>query len=164
MPDIYVNPDAIPDAVLDAMKESLERRAATPQQAAALRAYLGEVDFPDGARVLDIGCGTGPQSRAIAAIRFSRSPSRYAWIKHTATERAPPSRASSSAGRTASGSSARSRSSCPNASGRPLPRERESNAEPIRKSMSIPSLESCRSTLGTDPVQSLHAQSQTKAL
>ena len=68
MPDIYVNPDAIPDAVLDAMKESLERRAATPQQAAALRAYLGEVDFPDGARVLDIGCGTGPQSRAIAAI------------------------------------------------------------------------------------------------
>ena len=68
MPDIYVDPDAIPDEILEAMKESLERRAATPQQAAALQSYLGDVDFPDGARVLDIGCGTGPQSRTIAAI------------------------------------------------------------------------------------------------
>lgn len=68
MPDIYVNPDAIPDEILDAMKETLERRAATPQQTAALKSYLGDVDFPDGARVLDVGCGTGPQSRTIAAI------------------------------------------------------------------------------------------------
>tara|TARA_R110002110_G_scaffold415612_2_gene651554 strand:- start:21330 stop:22145 length:816 start_codon:yes stop_codon:yes gene_type:complete len=68
MPDIYVDPDAIPDEILEAMKESLERRAATPQQAAALQSYLGDVAFPDGARVLDIGCGTGPQSRTIAAI------------------------------------------------------------------------------------------------
>jgi 2-polyprenyl-3-methyl-5-hydroxy-6-metoxy-1,4-benzoquinol methylase len=68
MPDIYVDPDAIPDEILDQMKESLERRAATPQQAAALQSYLGDVDFRDGARVLDIGCGTGPQSRTIAAI------------------------------------------------------------------------------------------------
>jgi SAM-dependent methyltransferase len=68
VPDIYVDPDAIPDEILSAMKDSLERRAATPQQAAALESYLGDVDFPDGARVLDIGCGTGPQSRTIAAI------------------------------------------------------------------------------------------------
>ncbi|MEP4378590.1 MAG: methyltransferase domain-containing protein [Alphaproteobacteria bacterium] len=68
MPDIYVNPDAIPEEILEAMKESLERRAATPQQTAALRSYLADVDFPAGARVLDIGCGTGPQSRMIAAI------------------------------------------------------------------------------------------------
>ena len=68
MPDIYVEPDAIPDEVLDAMKASLERRAATPQQAAALQSYLGDVEFPEGARVLDVGCGTGPQARTIAAI------------------------------------------------------------------------------------------------
>ena len=68
MPDIYVEPDAIPDEVLDAMKASLERRAATPQQAAALQSYLGDVAFPEGARVLDVGCGTGPQARTIAAI------------------------------------------------------------------------------------------------
>ena len=67
MPDIYVNPDAIPAAQLDDMKMSLERRAATPQQSAALQSYLGDVGFPENARVLDIGCGTGPQSRALAA-------------------------------------------------------------------------------------------------
>ncbi|MDA0784871.1 MAG: methyltransferase domain-containing protein [Proteobacteria bacterium] len=68
MPDIYVNPDAIPVEILDAMKESLERRAATPQETASLQSYLGDVDFPASARVLDVGCGTGPQSRTIAAI------------------------------------------------------------------------------------------------
>ncbi|MBO6782266.1 MAG: methyltransferase domain-containing protein [Alphaproteobacteria bacterium] len=68
MPDIYVEPDAIPAEILDQMKVSLERRAATPQQAAALRAYLADIDMPDGARVLDVGCGTGPQSRTIAGL------------------------------------------------------------------------------------------------
>lgn len=66
MPDIYVNPEAISAEIIEQMKESLERRAATPHQAAALESYLSDVDFPDGARVLDIGCGTGPQSRTIA--------------------------------------------------------------------------------------------------
>lgn len=68
MPDIYVDPDAIPADILDQMKVSLERRAATPQQSAALRSYLGDIDFPDGARVLDVGCGTGPQARTIAGL------------------------------------------------------------------------------------------------
>lgn len=67
MPDIYVNPEAISTAQLDDMKLSLERRAATPQQSAALKSYLADVNFPDGARILDIGCGTGPQSRTLAA-------------------------------------------------------------------------------------------------
>ncbi|MBO23023.1 MAG: hypothetical protein CMM26_11735 [Rhodospirillaceae bacterium] len=68
VPDIYLDPDAIPDEVLDAMKESLERRAATPQQGAALQSYLADIEFPSAARVLDVGCGTGPQSRVIAVI------------------------------------------------------------------------------------------------
>lgn len=67
MPDIYVNPEAIPAAIVDEIKHSLERRAATPQQSAALKSYLADVDFPDGAHVLDVGCGTGPQSRTLAA-------------------------------------------------------------------------------------------------
>jgi arsenite methyltransferase len=66
VPDIYVDPDAIPAEVIEQMKISLERRAATPQQAAALNSYLSDVAFPDGARVLDIGCGTGAQSRTLA--------------------------------------------------------------------------------------------------
>jgi len=66
LPDIYVNPEAIPAAVVEEIKHSLERRAATPQQSAALTSYLSDVDFPEGARVLDIGCGTGPQARRLA--------------------------------------------------------------------------------------------------
>ncbi len=49
MPDIYVDPDSISGEILSAMKNSLERRAATSQQAAALESYLGDVDFPDEA-------------------------------------------------------------------------------------------------------------------
>lgn len=66
MPDIYLSiAEADPD-FLDNLMLSLERRAATPQQAASLAAYLDEIVFPDGASVLDIGCGTGAQSRALA--------------------------------------------------------------------------------------------------
>lgn len=66
MPDIYLDVAAIPPARLADMMASLERRAATPQQAAALEAYLGGIAFPDAAEVLDIGCGTGPQARRLA--------------------------------------------------------------------------------------------------
>lgn len=66
MPDIYVNPEAIPAAQIEDIKVSLERRAATPQQSAALKSYLGDVAFPQAARVLDIGCGTGAQARTLA--------------------------------------------------------------------------------------------------
>ena len=66
MPDIYLSiADADPQ-FLDNLMTGLERRAATPQQAASLDAYLCEIAFPEGCRVLDIGCGTGAQSRALA--------------------------------------------------------------------------------------------------
>jgi ubiquinone/menaquinone biosynthesis C-methylase UbiE len=66
MPDIYVSPETIPAEIVEEIKHSLERRAATPQQSAALKSYLSDVNFPDSARVLDIGCGTGPQARRLA--------------------------------------------------------------------------------------------------
>ena len=66
MPDIYLSIADADATFLDNLMVSLERRAATPQQAASLEAYLGEIDFPAGAAVLDIGCGTGAQSRALA--------------------------------------------------------------------------------------------------
>ena len=66
MPDIYLSiADADPDFLQNLMA-SLERRAATPQQAASLAAYLDEIEFPAGAQVLDVGCGTGAQSRTLA--------------------------------------------------------------------------------------------------
>ena len=66
MPDIYLTIGDADPAFLDGLMASLERRAATPQQAASLADYLGEIDFPATAAVLDIGCGTGAQSRALA--------------------------------------------------------------------------------------------------
>lgn len=66
MPDIYLSIGDADPTFLENLMASLERRAATPQESASLNAYLDEIDFPDAARVLDIGCGTGAQSRALA--------------------------------------------------------------------------------------------------
>jgi SAM-dependent methyltransferase len=44
----------------------LETRGAEPGQRAMRRAFLGDVEFPPGARVLDVGCGTGVLTRMLA--------------------------------------------------------------------------------------------------
>lgn len=65
MPDVYLTiNDADPD-LLAQIAQGLEVRAKLPQQVEILEAYLGDIDFPDGARVLDVGCGTGAQSRTL---------------------------------------------------------------------------------------------------
>jgi ubiquinone/menaquinone biosynthesis C-methylase UbiE len=45
----------------------LELRASIPQQQEMLRTYLRDIQFPDRAKVLEIGCGTGPIARVLAA-------------------------------------------------------------------------------------------------
>jgi ubiquinone/menaquinone biosynthesis C-methylase UbiE len=45
----------------------LELRASIPQQQEMLRTYLRDIDFPERAKVLEVGCGTGPISRVLAA-------------------------------------------------------------------------------------------------
>ena len=68
MPDIYATiTDADPD-VLRRFADVLELRASDPQQQAIRQAYLAELSLPNDARVLEIGCGTGPVTRAIAAL------------------------------------------------------------------------------------------------
>ena len=57
--------EASPDFLEETMA-GLERRAALPEQRAMRDAYLREVGFHDGARVLEVGCGTGPVARDIA--------------------------------------------------------------------------------------------------
>lgn len=52
---------------LEETMASLERRAALPEQRAMRDAYLSELGLRDGARVLEVGCGTGPVTRDIAA-------------------------------------------------------------------------------------------------
>jgi SAM-dependent methyltransferase len=45
----------------------LELRASIPQQQEMLRTYLRDIDFPAGAQVLEVGCGTGAVARVLGA-------------------------------------------------------------------------------------------------
>ena len=65
MPDVYLTINEADSALLAEIAEGLEMRAALPQQVEILETYLGDIEFPAGARVLDVGCGTGAQSRTL---------------------------------------------------------------------------------------------------
>ena len=65
MPDVYLTINEADPALLAEIAQGLEARAALPQQVTILETYLGDIDFRDGARVLDVGCGTGAQSRTL---------------------------------------------------------------------------------------------------
>lgn len=67
MPDIYVRVREAPPAILAGLMAALELRAADPQQRAMLEAYLADAALPRGARVLEVGCGTGAVTRVLAA-------------------------------------------------------------------------------------------------
>jgi ubiquinone/menaquinone biosynthesis C-methylase UbiE len=68
MPDPYAS-IAEADAALQArLAAVLELRAAEPEQRAMLGAYLADVDVPESATALDVGCGTGAVSRVVAEI------------------------------------------------------------------------------------------------
>ena len=67
MPDVYATITEAEPAVVEQIAKILELRAADPQQQAMREAYLSEIEFPEGARVLEVGCGPGPVSRALAS-------------------------------------------------------------------------------------------------
>ncbi len=46
----------------------LELRAGDPQQRSMLESYTAELDLPSGARVLEVGCGTGAVCRYLATL------------------------------------------------------------------------------------------------
>jgi ubiquinone/menaquinone biosynthesis C-methylase UbiE len=66
MPDPFASVTQLPASVLEMWVQGLEDTAALPGQRAMLDAYLADIPFPPEARVVDIGCGTGPQARVIA--------------------------------------------------------------------------------------------------
>jgi ubiquinone/menaquinone biosynthesis C-methylase UbiE len=65
MPDVYLTINEADPALLAEIAKGLELRASLPQQIEILETYLGDIDFPQGAQVLDVGCGTGAQSRTL---------------------------------------------------------------------------------------------------
>lgn len=66
MPDVYATIAEIDVATQEHVAGILELRAADPQQRAMLNSYLSEIEFSERARVLEIGCGTGPVIRVLA--------------------------------------------------------------------------------------------------
>ena len=66
MPDVYATIADADVATQERLAGILELRAGDGQQRAMLDSYLSEIDFPAGARVLEIGCGTGAVTRVLA--------------------------------------------------------------------------------------------------
>jgi ubiquinone/menaquinone biosynthesis C-methylase UbiE len=66
MADIYATIASADPATQERLAGILELRAADPQQRAMLESYLSEITLPGAARVLEIGCGTGAVTRALA--------------------------------------------------------------------------------------------------
>ena len=67
MADFFATITAAPPEILEGIITVLEMRAANPQHQAMLRAYLTDAAIPQGAHVLEVGCGTGAVTRVLAA-------------------------------------------------------------------------------------------------
>ena len=65
MPDVYLTIAQAPAALQNQLADVLELRAADVQQRAMLESYLSGLPL-SGARVLEIGCGTGAICRRLA--------------------------------------------------------------------------------------------------
>lgn len=66
VPDVWSSVAEL-DAVLQGrLADVLETRGADLQQQALRREFLAEINFPDRARVLEVGCGTGVLTRVLA--------------------------------------------------------------------------------------------------
>lgn len=66
MADVYASISSAELDVQERLAAVLERRAENPQQQEMLSSYLADIEFPEGAEVLDLGCGTGAVSRVLA--------------------------------------------------------------------------------------------------
>ncbi|MDD5285288.1 MAG: methyltransferase domain-containing protein [Desulfuromonadaceae bacterium] len=66
MADVYATIAAAEHEVQERLATVLELRAGDSQQRGMLSTYLADIEFPDRAEVLDVGCGTGAVSRVLA--------------------------------------------------------------------------------------------------
>jgi len=69
MPDVYANIAEADAAMQERLAGVLELRAADREQRAMLESYIAELELPQGARLLEIGCGTGAVSRFLVTLK-----------------------------------------------------------------------------------------------
>lgn len=67
MADVYAAIEEADEALQVQLADILELRAADLRQRAMLEDYLADLPLPTGARVLEVGCGTGAVARTLAA-------------------------------------------------------------------------------------------------
>ena len=66
MSDVWASVSDLDAATQERLADVLETRGADPQQQDMRRVFLGDIDFPPPANVLDVGCGTGVLTRRLA--------------------------------------------------------------------------------------------------
>jgi ubiquinone/menaquinone biosynthesis C-methylase UbiE len=68
MPDVWAAVTDLDAATQARLADVLETRGADPQQRELRRAFLVDIDIPADALVLEVGCGTGVLTRALAQL------------------------------------------------------------------------------------------------
>jgi ubiquinone/menaquinone biosynthesis C-methylase UbiE len=68
MPDVWSTFTELDAAMQERLAGVLETRGADPRQQAMRRDFLADVAFPANAKVLEVGCGTGVLTRALARL------------------------------------------------------------------------------------------------
>jgi ubiquinone/menaquinone biosynthesis C-methylase UbiE len=68
MPDVWATVAELDAATQERMADVLETRGADPRQQAMRLTFVGDIAFPAGAEVLEVGCGTGVLTRVLAAL------------------------------------------------------------------------------------------------
>jgi ubiquinone/menaquinone biosynthesis C-methylase UbiE len=68
MPDVYATIAEADAELQEQLAGVLELRAADPAQRAMLDVYVARLDLPDGATVLEVGCGTGAIARRLTEL------------------------------------------------------------------------------------------------
>lgn len=66
MPDVWADVSALDQAAQERLAGVLETRGSDLKQQQMRQAFLASIDFPQDARVIDIGCGTGVLTRRLA--------------------------------------------------------------------------------------------------